>query len=293
MTVAVFGNRFQDSHVSQLKSFFDAIVDLAPGWHLMIDRDFMEYLRSQSINPPNSEPLCDSCLEKADIAFSFGGDGTFLRSARRIGSLEVPIIGINMGHLGYLAAVSPADPFRVVTRILSGDYSVSIRSMLQVSLYDSNHPEGWRKLGVALNEVALLRQETASTVTVKAWLNGQLLADYRADGLIVATPTGSTGYNLSVGGPILAPGTGVWAVSPIAAHTLTMRPLVVADSSELEIMIESRTNHFLLSFDGDSTILPSGSRLRVERAPYITRMVVGRSHSFVDSLREKLLWGAG
>lgn len=146
-------------------------------------------------------------------------------------------------------------------------------------------------IGIALNEIAVLKQDSASVVSVDARLNGEPLAVYRADGLIVSTPTGSTGYNLSAGGPIAAPGTNVWVVSPIAAHTLTMRPMVVADSSEIEMCVESRSGSFLLSFDGNSIVLPSKSAIKVSKAPFVTNIVLANDRSFADTLREKLLWG--
>lgn len=291
MTLAIFGNRYQNFHARGLRCFFDTLKRLAPEAELLVDADFDDYLRQTGVDT-HGRPIGpgDDSLARADIAMSFGGDGTFLRTARRIAPRQIPIIGVNTGHLGYLAAVSPADPGRVVNRLLSGAYCIEERAMLAVTMTDPA-TGGDIELGTALNEVAVLKQDTASMVMVAATLNGSLLADYRADGLIVSTPTGSTGYNLSVGGPIVAPGTGVWVISPIAAHTLTMRPMVVADSSVVTLNVSSRTGSFLLSLDGESTVLPAGSVIKVAKAPFVTKIIVGESHAFVDSLREKLLWG--
>lgn len=290
MTFAVFGNSYQEEHLDVIRKFFAALLAAAPGIRLIVDRQFRQWLDDHGYAfPCPTDDITDATLDGADMALSFGGDGTFLRTARRIAPRAIPVIGINTGHLGYLAAVSPANPGQVVRRILDGDYRVESRSMISVAIADRSG--AMRQLGEALNEVAVLKQDTSSMVSVDARLNGELLAGYRADGLIVSTPTGSTGYNLSVGGPIVMPATGVWVVSPIAAHTLTMRPLVVGDTSEIELHVESRTRSFMVSVDGVSQPLPSGTTLRIRKSPVVTRIVLSRYHSYADTLREKLLWG--
>lgn len=145
----------------------------------------------------------------------------------------------------------------------------------------------------ALNEVAILKQDTASMITMKASVDGAGLADYRADGLIISTPTGSTGYNLSVGGPIVAPQAPVWIISPVAAHSLTMRPLVVSDDSVVSVNTRSRTSSYRVSLDGRSVTLPVSTTIIMKRAPFVTKVVQRLDHRFVDTLRSKLLWGAG
>lgn len=292
MIFAVFGSCCQALHRDSLKGFFDAIARRDSGAALLVDSEFMAYLDSLGILPGMARELTPDNLESADMALSFGGDGTLLRAARRVAPHEIELIGVNTGHLGYLAAVMPSDPDAVVGRLYDGHFRVESRSMLLVKLVDSatGLPDDL-SLGSALNEVAVLKQDSASMVSVEARIDGELIADYSADGLLVSTPTGSTGYNLSAGGPILAPGTGVWAITPVAAHTLTMRPLVVSDESTVTLTVNSRSGSFLLSLDGSSMTLSSGMTVAVTKAPFVTRIVIGRNHSFIDSLREKLLWG--
>lgn len=291
MNLAIFGNFTQDAHCATLEGFFDAATRHADRLQLFVEGGFRDYLNERGVNvPARASVLTAESLLDCDMAVSFGGDGTFLRVAARIAPLEIPIVGINTGHLGYLASVSPDNPERTVSRILAGRYRVEDRAMLSVSTVDDEGGAG-RLLGIALNEVAVLKQDTASMVVVKAHLNSHKLADYHADGLLVSTPTGSTGYNLSVGGPIVEPGTGVWMLSPIAAHTLTMRPMVVADTSEIVLEVDARSGSFLLSFDGNSLTLPSGSVVKVSKASFVTKIVLSEDRTFADSLREKLLWG--
>lgn len=218
------------------------------------------------------------------MAISIGGDGTFLNTARWIGSRQIPILGINTGHLGYLAACSMEDAIGYVPAIVKGDYIVEDRAMLWVR--SQNHVIDWP---YALNEVAILKKDTSSMLNVKTTINGQPLAVYRADGLIVSTPTGSTGYNLSVGGPILQPSTPALVIVPIAPHSLTMRPVVIDDRSTITTTTDTRADSYLLSLDGRSTPLPVDSSLTIHRAPFVTKVVhLTRDYTFVDTLHTKL-----
>lgn len=229
----------------------------------------------------------------ADLAVSIGGDGTFLRTARWIGPRETPILGVNSGHLGFLSDVSLDDAPAVIESIAAGEMRVEERSLLHVipSGAPVDDPTGLFRFPYALNEVAVTRDDTASMIYVSATLDGAPLATYQADGLIISTPTGSTAYNLSVGGPIMAPAARCWAVSPVAAHTLTMRPLVVPDTSRIDLSVDSRVPFYRLSLDGRSITLPLGVRLAVRRAPFVTRIVTRADHNFAGTLRTKLLWG--
>lgn len=234
----------------------------------------------------------------ADLAFSIGGDGTFLRTARAVGREQTPIVGFNTGTLGFLAEYSLDDSAGVIADIAAGRYDVEDRSMAQVDFLptdEARSPRG-REHGsplYALNEVAILREDTASTVTVNARLDGTTLASYRGDGLLIATPTGSTAYNLSVGGPVIEPSAPCLVLSPIAPHSLTMRPLVVGDTRRIDIEVQSRVPTYRLAVDGRGVSLPSSMRLAVARAPFVTRIVHRHGATFADTLRQKLLWGAG
>ncbi len=258
------------------------------GVRLLVEPRFYEYL----IEAAKDEKLCCAPVENdsfdADLALSIGGDGTFLRTAQWIGKKEIPIIGINTGNLGYLADLGLDECHEWLDEVLSGNCDVEDRTMITASCLE-------RSIAicpVALNEVAILKQDTASMINMDVRINDATLANYRGDGLIVCTPTGSTGYNLSVGGPIVAPSAPVWVISPIAAHSLTMRPLVVDDGSVISVTTGSRVASYRLSIDGRSVSLPVGSTVVLRRADYVTRILKLRGHNFTDTLREKLFWGA-
>lgn len=288
MTIAIYGNKPRDpQRRAEVIGVMTLLATYAgSGVKFMLEKRYSDYL-VQYTDVAASYPVFES--EKppvADLVMSIGGDGTFLRTANSVGALQTPIIGINSGHLGYLAAAQIDDMPHVMEQILSGKCTVEPRSVLAVSSPDVR----LKGFAFALNEVAILKQDTASMITVSTRLGGSVLAEYRADGLIVSTPTGSTGYNLSVGGPIVSPAAPVWVISPIAAHSLAMRPLVVSDSETVDTDVRSRSGSFLLSIDGKSQVLHEGVRLHIERAPWQVN-VVHLAMDFPLTLRSKLLWG--
>lgn len=289
MTIAIYGNKSRDpQRRAEVIGVMTLLATYAgSGVKFMLEKRYSDYL-VQYTDVAASYPVFES--EKppvADLVMSIGGDGTFLRTANSVGALQTPIIGINSGHLGYLAAAQIDDMPHVMEQILSGKCTVEPRSVLAVSSPDVR----LKGFAFALNEVAILKQDTASMITVSTRLGGSVLAEYRADGLIVSTPTGSTGYNLSVGGPIVSPAAPVWVISPIAAHSLAMRPLVVSDSETVDTDVRSRSGSFLLSIDGKSQVLHEGVRLHIERAPWQVNVVHLADMDFPLTLRSKLLWG--
>ncbi len=289
MTIAIYGNKPRDpQRRAEVIGVMTLLATYAgSGVNFMLEKRYSDYL-AQYTDVAASYPVFES--EKppvADLVMSIGGDGTFLRTANSVGALQTPIIGINSGHLGYLAAAQIDDMPHVMEQILSGKCTVEPRSVLAVSSPDVR----LKGFAFALNEVAILKQDTASMITVSTRLGGSVLAEYRADGLIVSTPTGSTGYNLSVGGPIVSPAAPVWVISPIAAHSLAMRPLVVSDSETVDTDVRSRSGSFLLSIDGKSQVLHEGVRLHIERAPWQVHVVHLADMDFPLTLRSKLLWG--
>lgn len=289
MTIAIYGNKPRDpQRRAEVIGVMTLLATYAgSGVKFMLEKRYSDYL-VQYTDVAASYPVFES--EKppvADLVMSIGGDGTFLRTANSVGALQTPIIGINSGHLGYLAAAQIDDMPHVMEQILSGKCTVEPRSVLAVSSPDVR----LKGFAFALNEVAILKQDTASMITVSTRLGGSVLAEYRADGLIVSTPTGSTGYNLSVGGPIVSPAAPVWVISPIAAHSLAMRPLVVSDSETVDTDVRSRSGSFLLSIDGKSQVLHEGVRLHIERAQWQVHVVHLADMDFPLTLRSKLLWG--
>ena len=285
MRIAVFGNRYQEAHIEELSTLFD-LMSRHNVW-VEMEESFYNYLCSVLTSPPEVNDLIKGDDFNAAIALSIGGDGTFLRTAQRVGEKEIPILGINTGHLGYLADVTVDEANDKLQNLLDGKYHVESRTMIAVTSPDAKL-DLWR---YALNEVAILKEDTSSMIEMEATVDDSHLATHLADGLIVSTPTGSTGYNLSVGGPIVAPSAPVWAISPVAAHSLTMRPLIVADDSVISVTTRSRSETYRISLDGRSQTLPVGTTIEMRRAPFVTRVIQRLDHRFTDTLRSKLLWG--
>ena len=231
--------------------------------------------------------------EPIDFALSVGGDGTFLTSAAAIGDKNIPILGINYGHLGFLAEVQSQDVDSILHKLLEGEYTIEQRSLLQLTILDKdgNKREGLILAPNALNEIAILKQGLSSMLEIELKVNGELLHTYHSDGLVIATPTGSTAYNLSIGGPLMAPQSRGIIVSPIAPHSLTVKPLVVPDDWKFDLHINSRYNSYMVAVDGRSQTLTPDMSLHIERAPYTVKVVQIGDNSFLKSLQAKLNWG--
>ena len=218
-----------------------------------------------------------------DFVISIGGDGTILRSANEIGELSIPIIGLNKGRLGFLAN-SPVEIIEsIIEKITNSNYRISERTIIQVEF------EG--KTKNALNEISISRKNTTSLITIDTKLNDQYLNTYWADGLIISTPTGSTGYSLSCGGPIIMPDSKNLVLTPIAPHNLNARPLVISDNKQIEISINGRENEYFVSADSQIFSVNIDSKINISKAPYFLKMVEFEEDSYINTLREKLMWG--
>lgn len=285
MRFAIYGNKYQEGHIDGLSRFFNAITDYDV--KVAMEYTFYNYLCRVLPTPPHVDEIIKGDNFSVDLAISIGGDGTFLRTAQWVGRKNIPIMGINTGHLGYLADVQISESETILDDLTAGNYKIEERSLIEIS--SSN--EILDKWPFALNEVAILKQDTASMISIKTEINDVELNTYLGDGLIISTPTGSTGYNLSVGGPIIEPTAPNWVISPIAAHSLTMRPLVVSDESIIKITTSSRATNYRLSLDGRSITLPEGSSISLRKAPFVINVVQRLDHHFTDTLRNKLLWG--
>ncbi len=286
MKIAVFGNQCQDHRTDEIRLLFGALK--ASGAYIEVERDFFGYIRSL-IPDLEADKVVGSGEVSADVVVSIGGDGTFLRAAAWVGDREIPIFGVNTGHLGYLSDVAVDDAPKFIAGLADGNFRISRRSVLEVST----------NAGVALanrfalNEVAILKNASASMLAMDTTVDSTMLNTYLGDGLIIATPTGSTAYNLSVGGPILHPESNCFVMSPIAAHSLTMRPLVLPDSVEVDVTTRSERSHtFRISIDGESLSLPIGSTVSVRKADFCVNVVLRAAHDFAGALRNKLMWGA-
>ncbi len=290
MRIAIYGSRHQDEFTDRVAAMISFLSQC--GHTLVIHSKLRDYLRNEcggiSSILDNSEAGVSGTSPEADLAMSVGGDGTFLRTAEWIAHRQIPIIGVNTGHLGFLAPFTVEDAEREVEAFANGKSQVESRSLLCVETADGHDLGTWH---CALNEVVIQKRDNASMVTVSARIDRRQLADYLCDGLIISTPTGSTAYNLSASGPIVHPTAPNFVISPLAAHTLTMRPLVIGQESLLELKVYSRARNFNLVLDGRSVALPCGISLFVTRAPFDVKVVYKPGHDFYQTLREKLLWG--
>lgn len=288
--IAINGRRrVSEESAETIRALIDELKRRTGREGLVLKREFADALERLGVLRPGELEKSETFEgERVGLVLSIGGDGTFLRTARWVAPSEVPILGINNGHLGYLTDIDLAEAPGLADALISGELQPDARRMLEV-ITEGGH--GGPTEPYALNEVAVLRDATASMITIDTRLDGHALARYPADGLVVSTPTGSTAYNLSVGGPLIAPMTGAFVVSPVAPHALTMRPIVVPDTSEVEMRVESRTGHFRLALDGRSETLPEGVIVRVRRADFRTIIARRPGRDFADTLRTKLLWG--
>ncbi|MDO4510353.1 MAG: NAD(+)/NADH kinase [Bacteroidales bacterium] len=285
MKIAIFGNEFQHEALAGVATLLAELQ--AAGVELWGEQNYVAFLERQLGNLPAMATFEHRKGVAADVALSIGGDGTFLRTAQAMALHGTPIMGINAGHLGYLTTVDISEAAKAVKCLMAGDYDVEERSMLQLLL-----PPGFEiAQPFALNEVAILRQDTSSSINVDASLDDVALTTFKGDGMLLCTPTGSTAYNLSVGGPILHPQSRCFALAPISPHSLTMRPVVFSDTSMLRITARSRASVFQVSVDGETIDLPSGTTLRIAKAPFPTRVIMLKGHRFARVLRSKLMWG--
>lgn len=224
-----------------------------------------------------------------DLFFSIGGDGTILKTATYIRDLNIPIAGINTGRLGFLATIKKQEIAASIDKILDGQYNLSKRTLLEVFTGEEMKPLG--ELNFALNEIALNRKNTTSMISVTTHLDDEILTHYWADGLIVATPTGSTGYSLSCGGPVMAPETSSVVLTPIAPHNLNARPLVVPDHTAITLQVSGREEEHLISLDSRIMTLENETLVTVKKAPFTIKLITLEGESFLKTIRQKLLWG--
>lgn len=286
MKVGVFGSEHQIERQSLIKRLFEKLRSLEA--EIYVDSRFYNFLTDAlSYDPPMIELLTDDVFD-LDVALSIGGDGTFLRTAARVNRQNIPILGINTGRLGFLADVSNNEVEDTLDELFKNYYKIEERTLLRLHTDERTY----RGYNYALNEIAILKRDTSSMITIHTSLNDEYLASYQADGLVIATPTGSTAYSMSVNGPIMIPQSNSIVLSPVAPHSLNVRPLVIPDSYEITLGVESRNKYFLISLDGRSEIFPTGIQLKVSKADYTTKVIKRYNHTFYQTLREKLMWGA-
>ena len=285
MRFAIFGNTSRDKFCGHEQQFFNLLRSLGDG--IAVDRPYYEFLTRQMGLDIPCDTLFDGTDFTADAVISVGGDGTFLRTATRVGSKGIPMVGINTGRLGFLADITTDRITDAITRIHNGDYTLEERNLLQVNM--DGLPAGHTPY--ALNDIAILKHDISSMIQVATSVGSTPMITYQADGLVVSTPTGSTAYSLSVGGPIIAPGTNVICLTPVAPHSLTMRPLVLPADETIRLDVTSRSHSFLVSIDGTSFRCPEHTAIEISRAPFRISVIKPAKGDFFATLREKMLWG--
>lgn len=285
MRIAIFGNIYRTVILSHIKVLFEYFKEKEVT--LLLDNELFEFVREHGEFCPEGIEIIKNDDFEANIALSIGGDGTLLNTAARIGRKQIPILGINTGRLGFLTDVSSDGIISALDTILMNQFRIEDRTLLFVETSDGttfDYP-------YALNEIAILKQDSSSMISINASLNGEMVHTYQSDGLIVSTPTGSTAYSMSVGGPLVVPQAQNFILSPVASHSLTVRPLIIPDSWTIELEVHSRSQCFLIALDGRSKVLEQSTKLRITKADYSVKVIKQLKHTFFDTLKDKLMWG--
>lgn len=283
---AIFGNEYQARKSTSIEKILDYLVQ--KGAEIYVENAYYEFLtRSQHIDVKAAGVFEDYNFY-VDYVISMGGDGTFLKAASRVGAKGTPIIGVNMGRLGFLADVLPGEVEAALDSLYAGECQIEEHVVIQVEA------EGGVLAGnpFALNDIAVLKRDDASMISIRTQVDGEFLVNYQADGLIVTTSTGSTAYNLSNGGPIIIPQSSSLCLTPVAPHSLNIRPVVINDTAEITLDVESRSHNYLVAIDGRSERMTEGTRLVIRKAAHTIKIVKQRNQRYFSTLREKLMWGA-
>lgn len=287
MTIAIFGSPYPEHFSKYIQHLIKKLE--AEHINLIIEEEFSIFLENnirfnKSISTFNSY---ETLKNKADFLLSIGGDGTLLKAVTYVRESEIPIMGINTGRLGFISSISADQIDDAITDILKGNYKINERTLLELSS-DKNL---FKEKNFALNEVAVSKKDTSSMIRIDAYVDDEFLNTYWADGLVVSTPTGSTGYSLSCGGPIIMPGTNNIIITPNAPHNLNVRPIVIDDNSVVKLKIEDRDQLALVSLDSRSRAFDSETELIIKKANFKVRLVQPQNNSLIKTIRHKLMWG--
>lgn len=287
MRVGIYGRSFDDSFIPNIQVLFNTLKFF--GWEVAVYEPFMAFLQpriSMSIEPDIFNKYED-VKGNFDMMLSVGGDGTFLETSTIIRDTGIPILGINTGRLGFLASTSKDNIKAALQDIKDNKYRLQTRSLLKLVTKEGLFGED----NFALNELTVHKKETSSMITIHTYIGDLYLNSYWADGLIISTPTGSTAYSLSCGGPIIVPGAQDYVITPIAPHNLNVRPVVVPDSREIRLKIEGRGRDFLCSLDSRSVTIDSSIELTVQKAEFEINVIQTEGQNFLNTIRNKMMWG--
>jgi len=284
MKIAIHGKEFNRVVAPVIARIFEILVQQKAT--LYVSSKFSQYLKPplpKEFNVYNpGEPLSD-----IQLFISIGGDGTLLESVTHIGRLEIPILGINTGRLGFLATISKSDTEEALKKFLEGSFTLDKRALLKLE----TNKDIFGSLNFALNDFTVVKKDSSAMITIHTYIDGEFLNSYWADGIIVATPTGSTGYSLSCGGPLIFPRSGNFVITPVSPHNLTVRPIVVSDASEIIFQVEGRSRRFLASLDSRVASVDSSVKLKVTKADFKVNLVQLEGNHYFKTLRQKLNWG--
>ncbi len=288
MKVAIYGQTFQEQDKTCVLELLEELKGIKAS--VFIEEGFCEQVDGCLSGYSHGTFSQTSGLDGSfDMFVSFGGDGTMLRAVTYVKDLGIPIVGVNTGRLGFLSTFKKEDVRKVVTEFVAGRFSVEERSLVEVSL--NSELEEFGNLNFALNEITVSRKDTTSMITVETYLNDEYLTSYWADGLILSTPTGSTGYSLSCGGPVIAPTAKSLVLTPIAPHNLNARPFVISDDTHIRLKVSGREENHLVSLDSRIASIPNGTEINIKKTDFTIKMIEYKSESFLKTLRNKLLWG--
>ncbi len=285
MRFAIFGNPSPAKVLGCEQELLSLIQSLGNSY--LIESSYFDFLTNTVKLEINPAYRLEGTDFQADVVISIGGDGTLLRTAARIGVKGIPMVGINSGRLGFLADITADHMEQAIRMIHQGQYTLQERHLLQLSM--AGIPYGHTPY--ALNDIAILKHDISSMISIATSIDNTPLITYQADGLVVATPTGSTAYSLSVGGPIVAPGAQVNVLTPVAPHSLTMRPIVLPNDRTISLDVSSRSHSFLISIDGNSFSCHEHTPLEVTQAPFSIKLIRLQDSDFYSTLRQKMLWG--
>jgi NAD+ kinase len=287
MRIALYGSPFDNSKSKYIQHLIHKLEQ--ENVSICIENQFFDFLEEQiSFNKPvSSFDNYDELKERADVLLSIGGDGTLLNTITLVRDSGIPVLGINTGRLGFISSISTDQIDSAINQLLKGNYDIQERTLLQLE----SENDLFGETNIALNEVTILKKDTSSMIQIHAYLDDVYLNSYWADGLIISTPTGSTGYSLSCGGPIILPGTDNFIISPIAAHNLNVRPLVVSDKNVIRLKVDEREELALVALDSRSRAIDPSLVLTIRKADFKIRLIRLEDQSFVSTMREKLMWG--
>ncbi|MBI5917016.1 MAG: NAD kinase [Bacteroidetes bacterium] len=288
MQVVVYSQYLKEGDLPYVRQLFDALAE--QGIAAYVNAPYLQELEGKvqfKTNIGKFESHLDFRVRKFDFVITLGGDGTILAAATLVRETGVPILGINLGRLGFLATVSKDQIRPAIVALSKGEYAIGERRTLRLE----SNPPLFGDTPFALNDFTILKRDTTSMINIHAFVNGAYLNTYWADGLVVATPTGSTGYSLSCGGPIVFPDSNNFVLTPVAPHNLNVRPLVIADSATISFEVEGRAENFLCTLDSRYEIITSENKIAVRRGDFSIHVVQLHDDSFLDTMRNKLTWG--